>query len=98
MMIRIPFQNRKTATGGAVSVFPGGDGRVDDDLLTRQQIGALFQKRNEDMDIIGGDFGQERLIHRQWSLFLDQIDCAAHRLQTTLWLAEYLGVSRKSDG
>ena len=53
MMIRIPFQNRKTATGGGVSVLPGGDGRVDDDLFTRQQIGALFRKRNDDMDIIG---------------------------------------------
>ena len=69
-------------------MLPGGDRRVDDDLVARQQIGTLFRKRNDDMEIIRGDLAQERLIHGQRWLFLDQIDCAPHRLQTTLWLIE----------
>src|SRR5438105_7515844 len=55
MMIRVLFQNRKTATGRAVSMLAGRDGRVDDDLLARQEIGTLCGTRNGTMDVMRGE-------------------------------------------
>ena len=77
-VIGVFFRDGKIALRGGVAPFPGGNGRVDENLVAGQEIEALFREGDDGAGVFGIDDVREVLVHDGFGLAIDEAGWLRH--------------------